>query len=91
MDQEAKLQQLENEKSVLEQYLQHPVTKEFLNQLDDNIESCERMVCDVGIVDVETFFKHFEVVGQLKTLRQTKALLLVNLEDIKAQIKETRI
>lgn len=88
MDRDAKRLELENQKAALEQYLQHPVTIELLRDLDQGSEGLVKLICDVPIHDIESFFNHFESVGHLRGLRRAKSLIMTNLEEVKDKLKE---
>lgn len=88
MDVEARRIDLENQKAVIEGYLKHPVTVELLKSLEEAREGLEQVICDQRIGDISTFFAHFEAVGHMRALRQTKDLILTNLEDINKQLEE---
>lgn len=88
MDLDARRVELENQIGALSQYLQHPVTVEVLRDLKEGQEGLVSVLCDVPILDIESFFKHFESVGHLRGLRRAESLIRENLEDVKEQLKE---
>jgi hypothetical protein len=88
MDTTAERNRLESEKLALEQYLDHPISKEILS---DNEESQQRLIntiTHVPIDSIEAFFNHWEAVGHLRGLRQSKQLMLDSLEIIESQLKD---
>lgn len=90
MDTEAQKQELENQQAALEQYLQHPVTREVLKDLDQQADILLQQILEVPVMDVESFFKREQSLGHLRGLRRTKARVMENLEDVKEQLKELR-
>lgn len=90
MDVEAQRQELENQQLALEQYLQHPVTQEVLRDLDEKAETLVTQILEFTPVDVESFLKREQALGHLRGLRQTKANVMVNLENVKEQLKELK-
>lgn len=80
--------QLQDKKTMLEQYLQHPVTLEVFKDIEESQQSLITTLCDVPIIDMESFFKHFEAIGHLRGLRQTKANIMTNLEDVVEQLRK---
>lgn len=89
MDTTAERNRLESEKRALQQYLDHPISKEILKDNEESQESLITTITNVPIDSIEGFFNHFEAVGHLRGLRQAKALLLGSLEAIEKQLKET--
>jgi hypothetical protein len=88
MDKDAKKIELENQKAALEEYLNHPVTKEVMQALKDGQESLVRLICDQPVENVGTFFAHFEAVGHLRGLRKTESLITTSLGEVKEQLRE---
>lgn len=88
MDKAAKLIELENQKVTLENYLSNPVSVEFLRGLHEEQEALLTGLCNDSIVDIESFFKHFEGFGHLRALRRVKDLFMGSLEEIKEELKE---
>lgn len=87
MDLDAKRIELENQKAAITGYLNHPVTLELLKDLKEGQEGLVSILCDVPILGIESFFKHFESVGHLRGLRRAESLLMSNLEDVTTQLK----
>lgn len=90
MELEADKKQLEDQKVFIEQYLEHPITREAFRDLDEAQERAVSMICDIPITNLETFFAHFQARGELIGLRRTKASLLQGLEEVKDKIKELK-
>lgn len=88
MDKAAKLIELDNQKIALENYLSNPVSVEFLRGLNEEQEALLTVLCNDSIVDIESFFKHFEGFGHLRALRKVKDLFTGSLETIKEEIQE---
>lgn len=88
MDTTAERNRLESEKRAIEQYLDHPISREIFQDNEESQESLINVLTNVPIVDLESFFKHFEAVGHLRGLRQSKRLLQDSVETIERQLKE---
>lgn len=87
MDITAERQRLENERNAIEQYLDHPISRKIFSDNKDQQERLVDTICNVPIVDLESFFKHFEAVGHLRGLRRAKALIMDDVEEIEAALK----
>ena len=88
MDKETQRTQLEAEKNELRGYLEHPFTKQIFADSAESQEALIELLCQQPIINIETFFAHFEAIGHLRGLRRAKALITGNLEDIEQQLKE---
>lgn len=88
MDTTAERQKLESEKRAIEQYLEHPISREIFQDNEDTQQSLINILTNVPIIDIESFFKHFEAVGHLRGLRQSKQLIQDSVDTIERQLKE---
>lgn len=88
MDKDAEKLQLDNEMKQIEQYLSHPISKRWITDNQQQQNALVNIICEMPIVDIKSFFDHFQAVGHLRGLRRAKALIDENLEEIKEQIKE---
>lgn len=81
---------LENEKATIEGYLNHPITREILKDNEEEQQGLINVITVGEIVDISTFFAHFQAVGQLKGLRQSSAILRGSLERIKEELERLK-
>lgn len=88
MDTTAERNRLESEKRAIAQYLDHPITREIFQDNEEIQESLINVLTNVPIVDIETFFKHFEAVGHLRGLRRSRQLVQDSVDTIERQLKE---
>jgi len=88
MDTTADRQRLESEKRAIQQYLDHPISREILKDNEEGQEALVNTICNVPITDAESFFKHFEAVGHLRGLRRMRSLIDENVERIAQELKE---
>lgn len=88
MDITAERQRLENELRAIEQYLDHPITREILADNKTEQEKAIRLLTNEPIESIEAFFNHFEAVGHLRGLRRAKSIVDDSIEDIKVQLKD---
>jgi hypothetical protein len=88
MDKDAIKLQLEGEMDQIRGYLDHPITKRIFADNDEQQEALVKIICDFPIMDLESFFKHFESVGHLRGLRRAKAIVTSELERIEQEIEE---
>lgn len=78
----AKQQQLRE----LENYVLHPYTQQILAQLKADEEGLINIITKQPVTDLETFFSHFQAVGNLTGVRAISASLYSTLEELKEQI-----
>lgn len=88
MDADAEKKVLTDERDFIQSYLDHPLTEELETTCKEAEESLTGLICDQPIVNIETFFAHFESVGHLRGLRRSRAFMRSKLEDVKQRIKE---
>ncbi len=82
--------QLENEKAVIESYLEQPISREILRDNEETVEQLERTIFAAPIVDFETFVAHFVAIGKRQGLVQARSAMHAKLEDIKEQLNEAK-
>jgi hypothetical protein len=88
MDTTAERQRLESEKRAIQAYLDHPITQEIFQDNEETQQALINVLTNVPIHDMESFFKHFEAVGHLRGLRQSRQLAQDSAEAIERQLKE---
>jgi hypothetical protein len=88
MDKQAELNQLEGERIQIEEYLNHPITRKIVADNAEQQKALVDIICDGLIVDIESFFKHFQSVGHLRGLRRAQAIITDTLEEVTDKIKE---
>lgn len=88
MDKDAEQRDLQAEKKYVEDWLNHPVTKQVLADNQDQQDQLITLLCQRTITNVETFFGHFEAIGHLRGLRRMRGQVEAKLEDIEEQLKE---
>jgi len=88
MDTDATKKQLENDLAVIEAYLDHPISREILKDNDEQQRGLIEVICDLPVVNIETFFAHFSAVGELRGLRRARVSLEGKADDIREQLKE---
>jgi hypothetical protein len=87
MDTATERQRLENEKRAIQQWLDHPITRKIITDNKEQQEALMPILVDHPIVDIESFFKHFEAVGHLRGLRRQSAIIKDDVEEIEEQLK----
>jgi len=88
MDKTGEREKLENERAEIEQYLDHPISREIISDNREKQDEMVRVLCNINVTDIESFFRHFTAVGVLKGLRQHQAIIDGNLQEIKRRIEE---
>lgn len=88
MDVDAERNEIQDRIAFFKSYMDHPLTRELLGQLDEAQKTLTAIVCDREIVDVPTFFAHFAAVGELRMARRPRAILETNIAELQARLKE---
>lgn len=88
MDKDAEQRDLQAEKKFIEDWLGHPVTRQVLQDNQEQQDVLIQLLCDRTITNVETFFGHFEAIGHLRGLRRVRGQVQATLDDIEEQLKE---
>lgn len=81
MDKDVERVKQEQKAAYIAQYLDHPVTKELLHANERQAAALTQRIMDVDVVDAQTFFEHFVMIGIVKGLKETKLRLQGALED----------
>ena len=87
MDITAERQRLENERKAIQQYLEHPITRDIIADNTVEQEKAIRLLTHQPIDSIEAFFNHFEAVGHLRGLRRARSIIDDSIEDIEEQLK----
>jgi len=87
MDITAERQRLENERKAIQQYLEHPITRDIIADNTVEQEKAIRLLTHQPIDSIEAFFNHFEAVGHLRGLRRSRSIIDDSIEDIEEQLK----
>lgn len=88
MDKDAERKKLEDAANVIADYLEHPITKELRQDASEREEAVLKLICEIDIFDMQTFFMHFQAVGELQALRRQSSMLPARLKEIQENIKE---
>ena len=88
MDKAADTKTLEDQKTLLLQWRDHPFTKELFQANAEAQNSMIELLCSAEVTNMETFFAHFTAVGHLRGLRQLPNAFNETLADINAKINE---
>lgn len=87
-DREGDKKKLEDTRDVITAYQNHAITTEFEREDKDRQDALLQAICNVDVVDIESFFAHFAAVGALSELRRRSAMLPARLEEIQEKLKE---
>lgn len=87
-DKDAIKVQLEKELAELETLFASAPMQILRQDLQEQEESLINLLCNTQITDIGTFFSHFEAVGHLRGIRQTKATFVGAIEEIKQKLSE---
>lgn len=87
MDKAADTKALEDKRTLLLQWREHPFTKELFQANEDAQKGMVNVLCNCEIVNMETFFAHFTAVGHLRGLRQLPDAFAGTLDSIANEIK----
>lgn len=87
MDVDAEKQRLQNELGQLESYLSHPISREILRDNQEQQDGLIDIICNRTPMSFETFFAHFEAVGELRGLRRARAAMEAKVEELTEEIK----
>jgi hypothetical protein len=88
MDKDAEIKQLTDERAYVLGWLDHPITKEIFQDLAEQQEEGLSMLCNRTPESIETFFGHYEAIGELRGIRRVKGLVEGKLADIEMQLKD---
>jgi hypothetical protein len=88
MDITAEKTKLEMERDAILSYLDHPITKKILADNRSQEEEFVKLICDLEVVDIASFFAHFAATGHLRGLRRSRAIIMDDLEEIEEKLKE---
>lgn len=88
MDKDGERKQLEDAAAIIAGYQNHAITQELDRADKESEDELLRTICNVPVVDLESFFVHFLAVGGLQQLRKRNAMLPAKLEEIQDKIKE---
>lgn len=91
MDKDAEIKQLTDARDFVRGWLEHPVTKEIFADLAEQQEQGLALLTQRTPNSVETFFGHYEAIGELRGIRRVKGLVEGKLADIEAQLKDLTI
>ena len=88
MEREALKQQLSDERAAVLDYLSHPFTKQILEDGKQSEEAFLSLIVDKPVQDIPSLFAHFEAIGHLRGLRQSKAILHGKLEELETELEQ---
>lgn len=88
MDKDAEIKQLTDTRDWIRGWLEHPITKEVFQDLADQQERGLGMLCNYTPDSLQTFFGHFEAIGELRGIRRVKGLVEGKLAEIELQLKD---
>lgn len=87
MDKEAEKRRLENERLHIQQYLDHPITKNIFADSASEQENVIELILERPVTNIETFLAREQALGHLRGLRRAKAIVQDSLEEIDEQIQ----
>jgi hypothetical protein len=79
---------LENEQKITAAWLNHPLATSLLADFKAEEEGFVNLICERRIVDLATFFTHFEAVGHLRGLRYATQRIFERRDEIETELKE---
>lgn len=88
MDKDAAKKELLDKKAYIRAWQDHPITVRILHDNRAQQETLIDLLCNRSIVNIETFFGHFEAVGHLRGLRRLDAVVQDELDEIEQELKE---
>ncbi len=87
MDKDAERQRLESDLREVENFSKHPITRRVLDDCKRSQEVLIDILCNREIVNIETFFGHFEAIGCLRGLRTFQNHIDAAKEEVEAELK----
>lgn len=88
MDKAAETNKLEDQKKFIDAWVKHPITAELVQKNQDHERALVGILCTHEISNIETFFTHFAIIGELRALRRLPIMLAGMREDIESKLKE---
>lgn len=87
MEREALRQKLSDERAAVVEYLEHPFTKQILEDVNTSEAGFISLIVDKPVQDIPSLFAHFEAIGHLRGLRQSRGILHEKLEEIETELE----
>lgn len=81
---------LENEQAAIQQYLDHPITKNIIQDNAEQQDALIDLILNHPVTNVETFLAREQALGHLRGLRRGRSIIDDKLEEIETQLKELK-